>query len=269
MDFIMNFINYPKTIHIPTSKEVDIDYISSSLLPLLSCDSHQSIIIEEKMDGVGIGIGFCHCLPYIQQRGHIYSLHNLPHYLTELKTWILQKEELLYQLIGEDYIIFGEWLYHKHTVFYDNLPDYFLEYDLYDKQNQYFLSTEQRHRMISSVNQLSDDKIHSVYVIKEINQLTVKELSQLIQQHPFSQFKSLGISSCFEKHIQYQQQVENIKKHTLVDLSYEGFYIKIENEHSVDNRYKWIRKLFMDYLLMGEHWKNRPLISNQTILKRK
>ena len=40
------------------------------------------------------------------------------------------------------YTIFGEWLYAKHTIFYDNLPDYWLGFDIFNGKEFIFLTDE-------------------------------------------------------------------------------------------------------------------------------
>jgi hypothetical protein len=40
----------------------------------------------------------------------------------------------------QERILFGEWLAAEHTVCYDNLPDWFLAFDIYDVASQKFYS---------------------------------------------------------------------------------------------------------------------------------
>jgi hypothetical protein len=53
--------------------------------------------------------------------------------------------------LGSRFILFGEWLYAKHTVFYDALPHYFLEYDVLDLEMQVFLSTKRRQQLLTGL----------------------------------------------------------------------------------------------------------------------
>ena len=43
---------------------------------------------------------------------------------------------------GIEFILFGEWVYARHSVHYRRLPHYFFEFDIYDKRSQEFLSLE-------------------------------------------------------------------------------------------------------------------------------
>ncbi len=47
--------------------------------------------------------------------------------------------------------MYGEWLYAKHTVFYDNLPHYFMEFDVLDRLTRAFLSTTARRELLTGL----------------------------------------------------------------------------------------------------------------------
>ena len=49
--------------------------------------------------------------------------------------------------------MFGEWMYAKHTVFYDALPHYFMEFDIYDREKKEFLDTKRRREMTEKIFQ--------------------------------------------------------------------------------------------------------------------
>ena len=51
---------------------------------------------------------------------------------------------------GTRYTLYGEWLYARHTIRYDCLPHYFLEFDLFDRETDEFLSTDRRRVLLSS-----------------------------------------------------------------------------------------------------------------------
>ena len=44
--------------------------------------------------------------------------------------------------------MYGEWLYAKHSIYYDKLPHYFLEFDIFDREQKIFLDTETRHNLL-------------------------------------------------------------------------------------------------------------------------
>jgi hypothetical protein len=57
---------------------------------------------------------------------------------------------LLWELLGDRYVMYGEWLYARHTIFYTHLPHYFLEFDILDTQNDHFLDMPRRQVLLAS-----------------------------------------------------------------------------------------------------------------------
>lgn len=55
--------------------------------------------------------------------------------------------DILYQVLGSRYVMYGEWMYAKHSVFYDALPHYFLEFDILDRKRGCFLDTPSRRKL--------------------------------------------------------------------------------------------------------------------------
>jgi len=56
-----------------------------------------------------------------------------------------------FAVLGARYIMYGEWMYAKHTVFYDRLPHTFLEFDVYDRKARVFLSTKARRALLTGL----------------------------------------------------------------------------------------------------------------------
>ena len=68
-----------------------------------------------------------------------------------LKTWAATHAHRFQPVLRDRFIMYGEWLYAKHTVFYDALPHYFFEFDVFDRQSQVFLSTKARQDLLSGM----------------------------------------------------------------------------------------------------------------------
>lgn len=47
-----------------------------------------------------------------------------------------------------DHVVFGEFMKWKHSIAYDRLPDWFIAFDVYDKQNEIFLDYEQKSKLL-------------------------------------------------------------------------------------------------------------------------
>src|SRR5262249_58002476 len=54
----------------------------------------------------------------------------------------------LWAVLADRYVLYGEWLYAKHTIYYTDLPHYFLEFDLLDTAAGAFLSTPARRELL-------------------------------------------------------------------------------------------------------------------------
>lgn len=247
---------YPRTKHIKGSciqkgdedlNTVDFDSIKD-----------QHIVIEEKVDGANCGISFDEkSKMYLQSRGHFLVGGYGERQFDLFKTWANSHKHALYQLLGHRYILYGEWLYAKHTVYYDQLSHYFMEFDIYDKEQQMFLSTRQRKEMLKSYK-----FIVSVLVLFEGK---VSQFKDVIKYLTRSNFKSLNWlkqleNSCGQLRVPY----ELTKKQTDLSQEMEGLYIKMENEEEVLARCKYVRQSFTNTILDSEtHWINRPIIPNQ------
>lgn len=254
----MQYIKYPRTEHLIGSKLLNQDNFHLNIkdngsikFPILQSD--QTFVIEEKMDGIGLGICFIDDQVYIQQRGHLFSLSQTPDLLKNFVNWVNYNEELLYLLIGNRYTLFGEWLEYKHTVFYNNLHSYFLEYDMYDHKHNLFLSTEQRYLLLNN-------QIPSVKVLEQTCHLDLAFIGNLLKTHSTSFFNNSQWQSDYQKMLSHFPQAQ---QDTLQNGRYEGFYIKVENSTQTLERFKWISKDFFDIVQKNEHWKNKALIKNK------
>lgn len=264
MDFI---IRYPKTKHILGSKECDINLVpqklsSKDLNSLEDIKKEGNVIIEEKMDGIGIGIFFKDDIPYVQVRGQVLDPINHPLDYDNVFNWIEENKDLIKSIVKEDFVMYGEWMEFKHSVFYNALPSYFIEYDIYDIQREVFLDTPTRHNILTQANFNQKNPIVSAHVIHQNNLKTYHELVTLLKlKTAFG--KDENISKDFEQTIQYQKNKAYLEKQSLVDVYPEGFYIKVEKNGVVLDRYKFIRKAFLDMVISSNHWKNNQPVKNK------
>src|SRR3972149_5947453 len=131
-----DFYTYPKTPHLQTVsyKELEGKYV----------------VVEEKMDGTQVGISFdLDGKLVFQTRNKIFSGHPRELQFDILKQWANVHKNTLLEILGTRYVVFGEYVYAKHTVFYDALPHYFIEFDVLNKSSGDFLSTMERKLMFS------------------------------------------------------------------------------------------------------------------------
>jgi hypothetical protein len=153
-----NFIKYPRTPHLFGSRGTDddkhLDHKASEAFI-----ANPSLVVEEKLDGTNVGIHFTSAGRMVLQcRGHEITEGMHPQY-DLFKQWTSVKRPMLADLLGGQYILYGEWLYAKHSVHYRKLPHYFFEFDIYDKDVGRFLDLTARLRLLEGTG------LHTVPVL--------------------------------------------------------------------------------------------------------
>lgn len=229
------FIKYPRTIALQS--------VGLNAQDLLAPQG-QSWVIEEKMDGTQTGFYFDHrAQPVIQSRGTIIG--NEPEF-SRLKSWLWENQQTLYALMGQRYVFFGEWLCYAHHIFYDQLPNYWMEFDIYDLQSACFLSTPARQDLLSTCPFIS-----SVRVLTSTSKLSLNKLWPLIAHSAFISTQAVALLQ--QEGISYLQQSNMM----------EGLYIKLEDRQKVLARYKLIRPEFINEIVAQAHWRKQKIFLNK------
>jgi len=217
-------LKYPRTPHIAGSRlqpgDDGLGVIARESLAGLP------IVVEEKLDGSNTGISFDnHASPILQSRGHALTGGPRERQFNLLKRWANRHVAALRGILGCRYVMYGEWLHAKHTIAYDRLPHYFLEFDIFDRDSGEFLSTDRRASL------LAGSPIISVPVL---GTGSVGMLDSYI-----------GRSRCSSTELM------------------EGLYLKHEEGGRVVARYKYVRPGFLQATAdSGSHWADRPIVPN-------
>lgn len=69
------------------------------------------------MDGANCAISFQDKEMYLQSRGHYLTGGAREKHFDLFKAFAAKYRNELYNLLREKYIMYGEWLYSKHTIF--------------------------------------------------------------------------------------------------------------------------------------------------------
>ena len=154
----------------------------------------------------------------------------------------------MYQVLGDEpgkYILFGEWMFAKHSLEYVRLPDYFIAFDIYDCASRRFLRcgscTCQQFIDSNSIisralrdGLLADTSISTVPLIAEGRFTSKQQLLQLLDMP--SQF---------------------------YDGPVEGIYLRVHDAEGVylEDRSKLVRADFIQGIT--EHWMSRELVRNK------
>lgn len=119
-----NYIKYPRTPHLPFSESHTDD---DKVLPT---DSHfydfDKVVVTTKMDGENTTVywnGKCHARS-------IDSIHKTYH------SWLIQNIQNWYYNLPINSHICGEYLYAKHSIYYNNLESYFLGFSFWRNKKE-------------------------------------------------------------------------------------------------------------------------------------
>lgn len=236
---------FPRTFHainLGAASRDDLVMSKSSLQEIVSCST---IIVEEKIDGANLGLSLSGFDLKIlaQNRGHYVNKESHLQF-KNLERWISSHYKDLLWILNRDfqyperYILYGEWMALKHSIHYNNLPDVFIAFDLYDKL---------------------DDIWYSRCAISDILRSTSIHQVPFIARYPIGHIPNL------------QDLINTPSKFTNGPV--EGVYLRFQIDTEMDacfanmlcetgGRAKVVRS---DFLTSNTHWKNSQPVYNQFI----
>lgn len=144
------YFKFPSTQHLALPE----DYLrKDKVMPLVEIEEllMHKIVIEEKVDGANLGISFDDGGNIVLQNRGEFLKYPFEGQWRKLGDWVEKRQDLLFDVLLDRYILFGEWCYAKHSVFYNKLPDYFIGFDLYDKVKKKFFSVDRRNEMMEKL----------------------------------------------------------------------------------------------------------------------
>lgn len=182
------------------------------------------IVIEEKVDGANLGISF-------DSSGNI-RLQNRGSYLhppysgqwKKLPTWFPSRIDILFEHLADRYILFGEWCYAQHSVIYNQLPDWFLAFDIFDKIEGKFLSYLRRNNLFYTLG------VFQVPVIQR-GRFSFSEINNFLSQSKLSNNPA------------------------------EGLYLRYDKGDWLEQRAKLVRPAFIQSI--EQHWSRSNIKANQ------
>jgi hypothetical protein len=252
---VEQIVKYPRTQHIEGSG-VQTGDEDLALMPFRSL-AGLHLVVEEKMDGANCAVSFsAEGQLMLQSRGHFLTGGPRERQFDMLKPWAGRYAAELRAALGRRYVMFGEWLYAKHTVFYTDLPHYFLEFDLYDREDDCFLSTPRRAELL--------DALPFVVSVRVLHSGPVGSYRQLVGMAGPSAFVRPGAAqllrdTCAERGLDPEQALRESETGGLM----EGLYIKHEQDGVVKERYKYVRAGFLQTVFDSQsHWMDRPILPN-------
>ena len=225
-----DFFRFPHTPHIAwLGKGMPRD---DKVLTLHEADALLSddVVIEEKLDGANLGITVS---PEgdvrAQNRGQYLHLPMRGQF-EKLQGWLKIRSDLLFDALGEELILFGEWCAARHSIEYERLPNWYVVFDVYDRKAGRFWSTARRNALAVQLN---------LPVVPKLlhGQTSLKALRDLL----------LSQQSAFR------------------NGSLEGVIIRCESVEWLESRGKLVRPDFVQTI--GEHWSHRRIEWNHLQFK--
>ncbi len=176
---------------------------------------NHELVVEEKVDGANLGISFDNRGTLKCQNRGTYLEAPFGGQWKKLPEWLSSRTDILLSVLGDQYILFGEWLYAQHSVYYDQLPDWFLGFDIFDKHERKFFSSQRR------------DSI--------FQKLGICQTPFMVRGH----FSIQTLSALFSKSL------------ISVETS-EGLYLRYDNGDWLSQRAKLVRPKFVQSI--EKHW---------------
>jgi ATP-dependent RNA circularization protein (DNA/RNA ligase family) len=194
----------------------------------------EPVTVEEKIDGSNLGLSLDpNTLKILaQNRSHYVTSQSHQQFKT-LDIWINEHPEL-YDILHPHYILFGEWVYAKHSLHYDRLPGYFVAFDIYDKKAEKYLSVKERNKRLKDT---------TIPVIQPL------VLDQVMPTR------------------QHYEKLLDTKSHYIKDsqLPLEGIYIRVDDDQTgyLKHRCKVVRSDFIQTVDTSGHWMTKEVVKNQ------
>ena len=222
-----DFFKFPSTPHLITMPGVDIR--GDKVLTPAECEEflEHELTIEEKVDGANLGISFDSDAGIrAQNRGGYLHLPESGQW-RKLDEWLRARVDRLFEFLSDRYILFGEWCYARHSIHYERLPDWFLGFDVYDRELCCFSPLKHR------------DYLFEAMGISGVPHMTRGRFSR--------------------------REIEDLLSESrLTDGAAEGIYLRIEGDDRLEGRAKVVRSNFIQG--MGRHWRCGGLRANRLAL---
>lgn len=254
-DYMSELRKYPRTPHLEGSRLQPGDEDLSQIRFKEIAERH--LVIEEKIDGANTAISFSEDGQLLlQSRGHYLTGGYRERHYNLMKQWANVHRDIFYQVLGTRYIMYGEWMYAKHSVFYDALTHYFYEFDIYDREKGIYLDTASRKELTSRMPVVSVPVLAEGCFTRIDDVLSHIGPSHFITESHRDHLRTLSVKLGLDPEKQLLETDDSFLM--------EGIYIKIEENGQVVSRLKYVRNSFAQCVNESQtHWLERPIVPNQ------
>ncbi len=185
----------------------------------------EPVAIEEKVDGANVGISIDeHGEVRAQNRGAYLERGACHPQFRPLFQWLSMRRFAILDHLPSSAVLFGEWCYAVHSVRYTRLPDWFLAFDVYDRERHAFWSIARRDQLARHLD-------------------------------------AAQVPRVAEGRFTLDQVVAHLGTSALFDGPAEGVYVKRAEGGGMDERAKVVRASFIQEI--DEHWRARAMEVNR------
>jgi len=226
--------DYPRTRHVPWKPNASRDDLVATYDEFRPAFISENVEITEKVDGSNCGMALFDGEPVIRNHNHILRKGYVKEtpakkQFSSVFNWFYENKDKFDALNGQGpFGVFGEWMIAQHGLEYNNLPSWFIAFDLYNYETSNFVSPKTARPIL----------INAGFTV--VPQLYFGKLKDFEQLEELANQPSLFTSKA----------------------NREGIYIKVSDTQWVTNRYKMIREGF----IQGGLW-NSKKINKNTLLK--
>jgi hypothetical protein len=234
-DFLPEF---PKTQHLPWEPNPGHgDTVASEKDVQILLDPEVDIIIEEKIDGASVGVTIIDGHPVIRNKDHLLNKGYLRKkndttakmQFRPLWNWVYENMDKFEKLDG--YSVYGQWMLAQHGMEYDRLPSFFIAHDMFDHNERKWLGPMHTHRWFRHLGFAYPWIKWDTVLSPDHRRPTVEEYIAMANEP--SQYTSLCPA--------------------------EGIYVKVVRGRHIINRFKMVRKDFVQ----GALWSDETLKKNR------
>jgi len=185
----------------------------------------QPVLVEEKIDGANLGLSFDPDGKLrFQNRGAFLE----PPYRgqwSNLRDWAAARKTSFENHLPGNCVLFGEWCHAEHSIAYDRLPDWFIGFDVFDREKEAFWSHDRRNSLLAALG-----LPHAPRLAEGTHSLD--DLRSLLSQTSHWSYAPI-----------------------------EGLYLRREADGWLEDRAKLVRPDFTQNI--SEHWSRRPIRRNR------
>jgi hypothetical protein len=260
-------VKYPPTLHLEGS---GLQRGDSHERVAFSQLAGRTLAIETKLDGSNTAISFDEQGELrLQSRGD-WLLGGDKSHFDQFKTWAAAHAWQLRELLADRYVMYGEWMAAKHSVYYDLLPHLFLEFDILDRSTGEFLDTPSRHELLDGSCVVSVPVRH-LGEVASMRELLAHARAGKLALYKSTQWREHleadGIAAGYSREPHPTRiDLDDLWRETDTADDDEGLYVKVEQDGIVTGRMKWVRPGFVQTITdSGSHWDSRAHVPNRLV----